>query len=66
MNDGDNERAAYVLMRAQADAELALAMARENKTRTEAQSLIDRLRAARGAGPTSAVDQSSPAPSSGQ
>ncbi|HMI83771.1 MAG TPA: DUF4398 domain-containing protein, partial [Polyangiaceae bacterium] len=55
MNDGDNGRASYVLMRAQADAELALALARENKTRTDAQVLIDRLRAARGPVPTSAM-----------
>jgi 1,2-phenylacetyl-CoA epoxidase PaaB subunit len=41
-------------MRAQADAEVALAMARENKTRTEAQSLVDKVRAARGPIPTSA------------
>ena len=57
MNDGDNGRASYVLMRAQADAELALALARENKTRTEAQALIDKLRAARGPVPTSAMGQ---------
>jgi len=57
MADGDNSRASYVLMRAQADAELALALARENKTRAEAQALIDRLRAARGPAPTSAMDQ---------
>ena len=50
--DGDNSRASYVLMRSQADAELALALARENKTRTDAQAMIDRVRAARGAVPT--------------
>ncbi|HMJ53976.1 MAG TPA: DUF4398 domain-containing protein [Polyangiaceae bacterium] len=59
MNDGDNERATYALLRAQADAELALALARENKTRTEAQVLIDKLRAARGPAPTSAMEQPS-------
>jgi hypothetical protein len=62
MNDGDNERATFALMRAQADAELALALARENRTRTEAQTLIDRLRAARGPVPTTSAVQ----PSSGQ
>jgi hypothetical protein len=56
MNDGDNKRATYVLMRAQADAELALALARENKTKSDAQVLIDKLRAARGPAPTSSVD----------
>jgi hypothetical protein len=66
MNDGDNGRASYVLMRAQADAELALALARENKTRTDAQVLIDRLKAARGPVPTSAMDQSSGQQPSGQ
>ena len=50
--DGDNGRATYVLMRSQADAELALALARENKTRTEAQALVERVRAARGTMPT--------------
>jgi hypothetical protein len=57
MNDGDNRRATYMLMRAQADAELALALARENKTRTEAQQLIDKLRAAHVPAPTSALQQ---------
>lgn len=59
MNDGDNARATYLLMRAQADAELSLALARENKTRIEAQTLIDKLRAARGPAPTSAMGQPS-------
>jgi hypothetical protein len=59
MNDGDNQRAAYMLMRSQADAELALALARENKTRTDAQLLLDKLRAARGPAPTSQLDPSS-------
>jgi Domain of unknown function (DUF4398) len=59
MNDGDNARATYLLMRAQADAELSLALARENKTRTEAQTLIDKLRATRGPAPTSAMGQPS-------
>ena len=51
MSDGDNSRADYVLLRAQADAELALAFARENKTRTDAQTLIERVRATRGGQP---------------
>jgi len=66
MNDGDNSRASYVLMRAQADAELALALTRENKTRTDAQALIDRVRAARGPVPTSAMEQPSPGQTTGQ
>ncbi len=51
MNDGDNGRADYVFLRAQADAELALAFARENKTRMDAQILVDRARAAKSAAP---------------
>jgi len=57
MNDGDNRAASFMLMRAQADAELALALAHENKTRTEAQQLIDKLRAAHVPVPTSAQVQ---------
>jgi hypothetical protein len=63
MNDGDNRAATFMLMRAKADAELALAMARENKTRTEAQLLLDKLRAARGPTPTSALEAPSTQPS---
>jgi hypothetical protein len=66
MADGDNERAAFALMRAQADAELALALARENKTRVDAQVIIDRVRAARGPAPTSALNPSSTGQPSGQ
>jgi len=44
MKDGDNQAASYTLLRAQADAELALALAHENKTRTDAQQIIDRAR----------------------
>jgi len=51
MKDGDNNDAAYTLLRAQADAELALSLARENKTRTDAQQVIDRARALRGGNP---------------
>jgi hypothetical protein len=57
MNDGEHRAATFMLMRAKADAELALGLARENKTRLEAQLLLDKLRAARGpTTPTSAVD----------
>ena len=56
MKDGDNRRATYMLMRSKADAELAVALARENKTRTEAQFLLDKLRTIRNVSPTSALD----------
>jgi hypothetical protein len=36
MQQGDNERATYVLLRAHADAELALNIARENQAKTGA------------------------------
>jgi hypothetical protein len=48
MKDGDNKQAGYTLLRAQADAELALALAKENKTRTDAQQVVDKARALRG------------------
>jgi hypothetical protein len=37
MRDGDNRRADFLLIRARADAELALALAREQKAKTEVQ-----------------------------
>jgi hypothetical protein len=43
MHDGDNLAAGYTLLRAQADAELALSLARENKTRTDAEQAIAKL-----------------------
>ena len=52
IRDGENEEASYVLLCSQADAELALAMARENKTRTEAQQAIDKAQTLRNATPT--------------
>jgi hypothetical protein len=48
IKDGDNQAAAFTLMRAQADAELALALARENKTRFDAQQVIEKAHALRG------------------
>jgi hypothetical protein len=51
MRDGDNKAASFALMRAQADAELALALARENKTKSDAQLVIDKARAI-GGGPS--------------
>ena len=46
MADGDNKRADYVLTRAKADAELAVALARESSAQQEAQRLVDQLKAA--------------------
>ena len=48
MQDGDNRRAELILMRAQADAELALAQAREAQAKTEAQTAVDQVKALRG------------------
>ena len=48
IKDGDNQRADYVLRRAEADAELSLALARENNSKTEAQQVLDQLKAAQG------------------
>jgi len=65
MKDGDNKQAGYTLLRAQADAELALALAKENKTRTDAQQVVDRARALRGqtgAAPQSAAPAHNQAP----
>jgi len=47
MNDGQNEKAAQVLVRAQADAELATALARETKTKKAAEDTQAQLRALR-------------------
>lgn len=41
MNDGDNERAESLLMRAKADAELAVALTREDAANTQASNAID-------------------------
>src|SRR5262249_21710337 len=47
IKNSDNDAAAYTLMRAQADAELALALARENKTRFDAQQVIEKAQTLR-------------------
>lgn len=44
LSQGDRPRAEGLLLRAAADAELALALARENTARADAQSAIDRIR----------------------
>jgi pyridoxal biosynthesis lyase PdxS len=48
MQDGDNRRAELILMRAQADAELGLAQAREAQAKVEAQTALDQVKAIRG------------------
>jgi hypothetical protein len=45
MKDGDNERAEYVLIRAKADAELALSLAKEVSAKSEAQAAEDQIKA---------------------
>ena len=48
MQDGDNRRAELILMRAQADAELAVAQAREAQAKAEAEKAVDQVKAMRG------------------
>jgi hypothetical protein len=48
MQDGDNRRAELVLMRAQADAELALAQAREAQAKNDAAAALEQVKAMRG------------------
>lgn len=43
MGGGDHEEACYVLMRAQSDAELALALAKEAKMQKDAQDALDKV-----------------------
>ena len=43
IEDGDNEEADLVLQRAEADAELALALAREDKVRNEARQAMQKV-----------------------
>lgn len=45
LQQGERSRAEGLLMRASADAELALALARENQARGDAQQAIERIRA---------------------
>jgi hypothetical protein len=67
MEDGDNERAAYTLLRAESDAEAAVALARQANAKVEADRITDRIEALKakqlqtsepGAGQP--VDQSAP------
>ena len=48
INDGDNERADYVLLRAKADAELALALAKEANAKADAQRALDQVKSLQG------------------
>jgi len=45
INQGENKRAEYYLMRAQADADLSLALAKEATARAQAQQASDQIRA---------------------
>jgi hypothetical protein len=45
IKDGETERAELVLMRAQADAELALALAKEDTSRKGAEAAMEQVRA---------------------
>ena len=49
ISNGENKRADYVLIRAQTDAELALAEAREQVARNEAKETLDQIAALRAA-----------------
>lgn len=51
MEDKQNERADYVLMRAQSDAELALAEAREAQAHADAKMALEKIAALRGNAP---------------
>lgn len=43
ISDGDNKRAEYILLRAESDANAALALAREAEARADAQRTIDQV-----------------------
>src|SRR5476651_801104 len=45
LKDGDNKHGEGLLMRAQADAELAVALAREEPIKNEAQQMVEKARA---------------------
>lgn len=49
MTDGKNQRAAFTLLRAKADAELALALAKENTAKTETQQVQEQIKTLQGA-----------------
>ncbi|MFI5297998.1 MAG: DUF4398 domain-containing protein [Polyangiales bacterium] len=49
LKDGDGERADFVLMRAEADAELAVALSHEAQSRAKAEKTLESVRALKGA-----------------
>jgi hypothetical protein len=51
MTDGKNERASYVLLRAKADAELALALAKQNSAKAETQQVQEQIKTLQGGNP---------------
>ena len=55
MRDNDNERASYVLSRAEVDAELALALSRAEDTKAKASKALENVRAVRSGAPTPAT-----------
>jgi hypothetical protein len=55
MANGDNDRAAYVLLRAESDADVAIAVAKEERVRKDANEALEQVRKAR-------TDASAPAP----
>jgi hypothetical protein len=48
MDNGQNQRAQYFLLRASADADLAMALAQQNHARSEAQETRDQIRSLKG------------------
>ena len=52
IRDNENERASYVLSRAEADAELALALSRAESSKAKAGSALENVRAVRSGSPT--------------
>jgi len=51
IRNNDNERASYVLMRAEADAELAVALSRVETSKAKAGTALDNVRAVRSGAP---------------
>jgi Domain of unknown function (DUF4398) len=60
MSDGDNKRATFLLVRARADAELALALAREQGAQADARRLVDQLNTWRSANSTNSNQGAQP------
>jgi hypothetical protein len=62
MNDGDNHRADFMLVRAKADADLAFALAHEQRAETAAQQALDELAALQSSTPSTTSVTGAPAP----